>query len=102
MSATRPHHKSESPTVLWLITHLFRAVFCIALVVVLSYLSFCVDLKPATNVLIILPFSDRAFYPALTLLKSTVQSHIQEPVNLRVEYLESQRFEDPTESFRRA
>jgi len=54
-------------------------------------LCFAADSRPAKNVLILYSFSKRDFFGSQT-LESTVRSHVSEPVNFYVEYLEAQRF----------
>jgi PAS domain S-box-containing protein len=60
----------------------------------LGHLSFAADSKPAKNVLILFSWTDRSYYPAVDLLKTTVRSHVQAPIDFYVEYLDSQRFLD--------
>ena len=88
--------ESEALTNSRLIARSLRAVLVIVLIVVFGHISFAADSTPTKNVLIMFSFSDRGLYSASNLIKSTVQSHVQGPVNFYVEYLESQRFEDPS------
>jgi PAS domain S-box-containing protein len=50
---------------------------------------------PEKSVLILYSFSDRSVFDPLESLKSAVRSQVQAPVNFYVEYMETQRFEDP-------
>jgi PAS domain S-box-containing protein len=58
-------------------------------------LSFGADTPPPKEVLVLNSFADPRIYDPLRALKMAVRSHFRGPVNFDVEYLESQRFEDP-------
>jgi len=57
--------------------------------------SFAEDSPPAKNVLILFSFSERSLFPAVELIETTVRSRSLAPVNFYIEYLESQRLENP-------
>jgi PAS domain S-box-containing protein len=53
------------------------------------------DSKTEKNVLLLYSFSDRSVFDSIEPLKAAVRSRVPVPVNFYVEYMESQRFEDP-------
>jgi PAS domain S-box-containing protein len=53
------------------------------------------DTPPPKEVLVLNSFSDPRLYDPLKALKAAVRDRFHGPVNFQVEYLESQRFEDP-------
>ncbi|HEY6288504.1 MAG TPA: hypothetical protein VIW48_03575, partial [Nitrospiraceae bacterium] len=60
-----------------------------------SPLSFGAGTPLPKEVLVLNSFSDPRIYDPLKALKAAIRGHFQGPVNFQVEYLESQRFEDP-------
>jgi len=57
--------------------------------------SFAADSPRQKEVLVLFSFSDQPLGNTLESFKAAVRAHAQGPVNFQVEYLESQRFEDP-------
>jgi PAS domain S-box-containing protein len=68
-----------------------------AVVVVAAFCSplFAGNTPPAKNVLVLYSFSDPDLFDRLDSLKASVRSRVRGPVTFHVEYLETQRFEDP-------
>jgi PAS domain S-box-containing protein len=80
----------------WLTAHWLARLLAIGLVIsAFCPLSFSADTPPPKEVLVLNSFSDPRIYDPLKALKAAVRGHFQGPVNFQVEYLESQRFEDP-------
>jgi PAS domain S-box-containing protein len=53
------------------------------------------DSAPEKNVLVLYSFSDREHFAPVDSLKADIRSKVSVPVNFYVEYMESQRLEDP-------
>src|SRR5271170_6518083 len=80
----------------WLTVHWFLGLLVLGFVIAPFYpLSFGADTPPPKEVLVLNSFADPRIYDPLKALKAAVRSQFQGPVDFKIEYLESQRFEDP-------
>jgi PAS domain S-box-containing protein len=93
---TEAHPSSLSAGIRWLMVRWLMGLLPIGLAITaFSPLSFGAGTPLPKEVLVLNSFSDPRLYDPLKALKADVRSHFRGPVNFQVEYLESQRFEDP-------
>src|SRR5271156_2363120 len=70
-------------------------LLCAFVLAASAYLSFAADTSPPKTVLVLYSFTDRKVQDELEILKSTMRSHVDTPVDFHVEYLGSARFDAP-------
>jgi PAS domain S-box-containing protein len=85
-----------SPGFRWLSGHWLPGLLFLGFVITqFSPFSFGAGTPLPKEILVLNSFSDPRLYDPLKVLKADVRSHFRGPVNFQVEYLESQRFENP-------
>jgi len=72
-----------------------RSAVWLLVVICLARVAGATEAPAPKNILILYSFAERSLYDPLEDLKRSLQEHAHGPANLFVEYLESQRFEDP-------
>ena len=72
-----------------------RSAVWILIVISFTHFACAAETTAAKNILVLYSFAERSLYDPPEDLKKAIQSRIAEPVDFYLEYLESQRFEDP-------
>ena len=86
-----PGKTKHSSNAGWAARKWWRLCFIALLLTNFSYASE----QGTKNVLVMYSFANRTVSTSIEFLKSELRSHVTTPVNFYVEYLETQRFEDP-------